>query len=175
MGDPVTAIVLGAAGGVASASQERKAQKRAAREEKKLVNMENNRSIRQAQREARRARASIEASSAIQGQLTSSSTYGVLGSLQTQLQGNLEYMDNASELNTKIMNARQKQADWAFYGSMAKAVGSTAMMFGQPAGISPANKGATAATPAATPATRAPAFTTTPARNLPTVNSTPYR
>ena len=172
MGNPVTAIVLGAAiSGVASASQERKAQKRAAREEKKLVNMENNRSIRQAQRESRRARAAIEASSAIQGQLTSSSTYGVLGSLQTQLQGNLEYMDNASELNTKIMNARQKQADWAFYGSVAKTVGTTAMMFGKPAEIDPTTKSTTVATPT----TRAPAFTTTPARNLPTVNSTPYR
>jgi hypothetical protein len=164
MGDPVT-LALGGASliGIGSASQQRKAQKRENREQQKLAAMENNRRIRQAQREARRARAVTEAQGSIAGQLASSSTLGVLGNIQNQIASNVEYMDNAAQLNKNIQNARQKQADWAFYGQMAQLGASAAKSFGSPTGLT--------ATPTQQPSIGAN-YQTTIAAQPPSVSST---
>lgn len=169
MGVAAAVVVGSAVAGGAAAAQGRRAQKRAAREETKVAAMENNRAIRQAQREARRARALVEAQGAVQGQLGSSSTIGVLSSLQTQLQGNLEYMDNASQLNANIMKARQKQADWQFIGGLAGTVGDAAAMFGKPSGLAPTQTTTTPTQP------YVPNYTTTPARVTPSVSSSIFR
>ena len=166
MGDPITAVIVGSAVlGVGSASQQRKAQKQEGREQKKLAAMENNRRIRQAQRETRRARAVTEAQGSMSGQLGSSSTIGVLGNLQNQLASNIEYMDNAADLNKRVQNARQKQADWALVGQMASLAGSAASSFGKPAGLT------TTTGSAAKPGVPSANYKTTPAIQRPTVNS----
>lgn len=166
MGDPITAVLIGSAVlGVGSASQQRKAQKREGREQQKLAAMENNRRIRQAQRETRRARAVTEAQGSLAGQLGSSSAIGVLGNLQNQLASNIEYMDNAADLNNRVQNARQKNADWAMIGQVSAMAGSAAAAFGKPAGLT------TTATTTAKPGVSSVNYTTTPAIQRPTVNS----
>lgn len=166
MGDPVTAVLIGSAVlGVGSASQQHKAQKRENREQQKLAAMENNRRIRQVQRETRRARAVTEAQGSMAGQLGSSSSIGVLGNLQNQLASNIEYMDNAADLNKRVQNARQNNADWAMIGQMANLAGSAAASFGKPAALT------ATATTAAKPGVPSANYTTTPAIQRPTVNS----
>jgi hypothetical protein len=173
MGDPVTAVVVGSAVlGVGSASQQRRAQKRENREQQKLAAMENNRRIRQAQREARRARAVVEAQGSMAGQLASSSTLGVLGNIQNQIASNLEYMDNASQLTQRINNARQKQADWQAIGQLASMAGNAAMMYGKPTGLTPTQTATTSAPAVATQPTYQ-TFSATPTSQ--TVSSSIYR
>lgn len=109
-----------------SAAQQRKAN----REQNRLATMENNRRLREAEREARRAEAVTFARSAYQGQLGSTSTVGVLNSITNQLASNIDYMRNSQFLNLSILQARQSQANWELLGQGAQLAGNIAMAYG---------------------------------------------
>ncbi len=175
MGLPTAILGVTSAIGLVSGQKQKQAQKQQSRDEQKLAAMENNRRLRAAQREARRATAMTQAQAAGTGQLGSSSTTGVLSSIQSQIAGNIEYMESAASLTQSLQAARQRQADWGFYGQLARLGGQVGARLAQPTGlVDPGNVNAPVQPQPQTQ--QAPVYTTTPAIRQPgTTSSSIFR
>lgn len=131
MCDPITlayvAIGTSAVGTISSANQQKKAGQAAQRQyaaEQKKAEVQNIRSVRQQIREARIAQASMTNVAALTGGMGGSALAGGVGSVGSQLAGNLSYMQQIAEQNTAIGAAAaagaQAQSNAAVYGSIGQ-------------------------------------------------------
>jgi len=101
------------------------------KEEQKRADIQNVRSVREQIRATRLAQSSMVNQAALSGGTGSSAVAGGVASAGSQMAGNLNYMQQIAEQNTKIGTAAQQaasaQADaaiWGTIGSAAATVGS---------------------------------------------------
>ena len=145
--DPITiaAAVIGAAGSISSAQEQRKAGKAAQRQyeaENRRAEVQNIRSVRQQIREARLAQASMLNTGAQSGGMGGSGLAGGISSVGTQLAGNMNYMQQIAEQNTAIGAAAsagaQASSNAAVYGSIGQLGGTIFSAMGGPKALATA-------------------------------------
>ena len=133
-------IALGAtAASISSTKQAGEASKQQAEAQQRRAEIQNVRAVRQQIREAKLAQASMTNIAAQTGGMGGSGLAGGLGSVGSQMSGNLSYMADIAEQNTAISNAAisgaQAQSDAAMWGSIGKLSGT---IFSGTTGVSPA-------------------------------------
>lgn len=97
--------------GMSAAKDQSSAQKRALQFQQRADEVKQNREKRQAIREQRIKAAAIAQAGANQGAVTSSAVVGGQASLQSQLSGNLSFLDTMGSLNNSASRANQQALD----------------------------------------------------------------
>lgn len=147
--DPLTIAVATAAVGTAASvhqsAQARSEQRKAARVERRIQDVKAARERRRAIREARIARADVEAGAQATGAGTSSGAITGSGTIGTQLASNLSFLDQASELQTQSSIFRQKAANFSGraqdFGAVSNIALTTGSLFGRSGGGSNSGSG----------------------------------
>lgn len=125
--DPITAVVagIGAAASVAGTISQIKAQKsqrKAARAQARIAELQRSRERRDTIRRARIARAQIESQVGSAGLLASSTAIGGTGSIQSQLASNLSFLDQTGALNTEANRQLERAAGFQTQASIFQGV-----------------------------------------------------
>ena len=147
----VTAAVVSAVAAVGSAYmtyRQGKAQQKAIRAQQRQADLANARERRNAVRNARIQRASIESQASLTGMTGSSAAAGSISNVQSRLGENLSFLDQMIGLSQQASRANEEAASWASRAGITRAIGGVVsgglMRFGGPT-----------PTPAGTPAASA--------------------
>jgi hypothetical protein len=101
-----------------SGQQAQKAQSKAMKLQNKQEALREARAKREAIREARIAQATVQNAAENQGASGSSAELGGVGSIQSQLNTNLGFLDHMGRLSTGINNQNMQASEWGSYANM---------------------------------------------------------
>lgn len=115
-----------------SSNKARKEQKKAAKAQAAINRRKNKREMLKQQRQAMIERANIIAMGALSGASDSSSVQGGVSSVQSQLTGNLNYMQELSQMGGAVTEANIQAQRYAGQANMFSTLASTAAAFATP-------------------------------------------
>jgi len=108
-----TALAVGStAGSIQQSRQAAKASKRASRAQQRIQDIKAARERRRQVQQAQQAQAQIASNAQVGGTTKSSSVVGARDSVQSQLAGNLSFLDQVGDLNRQTSIFNQKAADF---------------------------------------------------------------